>query len=135
MPYGAAGGQTRQPIAVGVSLFGTASLDPDGRPMLYVGAGLMKKNARGTEVGYYYAVNLITNQVEYEFGGRDYFAFRSKWNAFDACPLIINDTLIQPSEGGIIYFVSLRTKYFTRSPGLMEMVPFSGSYLVRRETK
>ena len=105
------GGQTRQPIPVGISLFGTASLDPEGRPMLYVGAGLMKKNARGTEVSYYYAVNLITNQVEYEFGGRDYFAFRSKWNAFDACPLIINDTLIQPSEGGVIYFVTLRTKY------------------------
>ena len=46
------GGQTRQPIPVGVSLFGTATLDPDGRPMLYVGAGLMKKNARGTEVEY-----------------------------------------------------------------------------------
>ena len=105
------GGQSRQPIPVGVSLFGTASLDPEGRPMLYVGAGLMKKNARGTEVSYYYAVNLITNQVEYEFGGRDYFAYRSKWNAFDASPLIINDTLIQPSEGGVIYFVSLRTKY------------------------
>lgn len=105
------GGQSRQPIPVGVSLFGTASLDSRGWPMLYVGAGLMKKNARGTEVSYYYAINLITNQVEYEFGGRDYFAYRSKWNAFDSCPLIINDTLIQPSEGGVIYFVNLRTKY------------------------
>ena len=105
------GGQSRQPIPVGMSLFGTASLDPDGRPMLYVGSGLMKKNARGTEVSYYYAVNLITNKVEYEFGGRDYFAYRSKWNAFDSTPLIINDTLIQPSEGGIIYFVTLNTKY------------------------
>ena len=105
------GGQTRNPINVGISLFGTPSLDPDGRPMLYVGSGLMKKNARGTEVSYYYAINLITNQVEYEFGGRDYFAYRSKWNAFDSSPLIINDTLIQPSEGGIIYFVALRTKY------------------------
>jgi len=105
------GGQTRNPISVGVSLFGTPSLDPEGRPMLYVGAGLMKKNARGTEVSYYYAVNLITNEVAYEFGGRDYFAYRSKWNAFDSSPLIINDTLIQPSEGGIIYFVTLRTKY------------------------
>ena len=105
------GGQTRQPIPVGISLFGTASLDPEGRPMLYVGAGLMKKNARGTEVSYYYAINLISNKVEYEFGGRDYFAYRNKWNAFDSSPLIINDTLIQPSEGGVIYFVTLRTKY------------------------
>ena len=105
------GGQSRQPIPVGVSMFGTPSLDPDGRPMLYVGAGLMKKNARGTEVSYYYAINLISNKVEYEFGGRDYFAYRNKWNAFDSSPLIINDTLIQPSEGGIIYFVTLRTKY------------------------
>ena len=105
------GGQTRQPIPVGISLFGTASLDPEGRPMLYVGAGLMKKNARGTEVSYYYAINLISNKVEYEFGGRDYFAYRNKWNAFDSSPLIINDTLIQPIEGGVIYFVTLRTKY------------------------
>ena len=105
------GGQSRNPINVGVSLFGTPTLDSEGRPMLYVGSGLMKKNARGTEVSYYYAVNLITNKVEYEFGGRDYFAFRNKWNAFDSSPLIINDTLIQPSEGGIIYFVTLRTKY------------------------
>lgn len=105
------GGQSRQPIPVGVSLFGTASLDPDGRPMLYVGAGLMKKNARGTQVSYYYAINLITNTVEYEFGGRDYFAYRNNWNAFDSSPLIINDTLIQPSEGGVIYFVTLNTKY------------------------
>ncbi len=105
------GNQSRQPISVGVSMFGTASLDPEGRPMLYVGAGLMKKNARGTEVSYYYAINLISNKVEYEFGGRDYFAYRNKWNAFDSSPLIINDTLIQPSEGGVIYFVNLRTKY------------------------
>ncbi len=105
------GGQTRNPINVGISLFGTPSLDPDGRPMLYVGSGLMKKNARGTEVSYYYAINLITNQVEYEFGGRDYFAYRSKWNAFDSSPLIINDTLIMPSEAGVIYFVTLNTKY------------------------
>ncbi len=105
------GGQTRNPIPVGISMFGTASLDPDGRPMLYVGAGLMKKNARGTQVSYYYAIDLIKNEVAYEFGGRDYFAYRKEWNAFDASPLIINDTLIQPSEGGIIYFVTLRTKY------------------------
>ena len=105
------GGQSRQPIPVGVSLFGTASLDPEGRPMLYVGAGLMKKNARGTQVSNFYAVNLISNKVEWEFGGRDYFAYRNKWNAFDSSPLIINDTLSQPSEGGIIYFISLRTKY------------------------
>ena len=105
------GAQTRQPINVGASMFGTPSLDPEGRPMLYVGTGLMKKNARGTDVSYYYAINLITNRVEYEFGGRDYFAYRSNWNAFDSSPLIVNDTLIQPSEGGIIYFVELRTSY------------------------
>ena len=106
------GGQSRQPINVGVSMFGTPSLDPEGRPMLYVGAGLMKKNARGTQVSNYYAINLITNQKEKnEFGGRDYFAYRSKWNAFDSSPLIINDTLIMPSEAGVIYFVTLNTKY------------------------
>lgn len=107
----ASGGATRDPIDLGVSLLGTATLDPEGRPMLYVGQGVMSKNAKGTSVAYMYAVNLITNQKVYEFGGRDYFAHRESWNAFDSSPLILNDTLIAPAENGVIYFIPLNTSY------------------------
>ena len=105
------GAQTRNPIAVGASLLGTATLDPSGAPMLYVGQGIMTKNDKGNSVSYLYAVNLITNSVVYEFGGRDYFARRSSWNAFDSSPLIIGDTLIAPAENGVIYFIKLNTSY------------------------
>ena len=102
---------SRDPINVGASILGTASLDPLGRPMLYVGQGVMTKNNKNRDVAYVYAVDLIRNEVVYEFGGRDYFARRESWNAFDSSPLIINDTLIMPSESGIIYFFPLNTKY------------------------
>lgn len=105
------GNQTRDPIAVGVSMLGTATLDPEGRPMLYVGQGVMSKNKKGTSVAYMYAVDLIQNKVVYEFGGRDYFSRRADWNAFDSSPLILNDTLIAPAENGVIYFIPLNTAY------------------------
>lgn len=105
------GGATRDPIDIGVSMLGTATLDPEGRPMLYVGQGVMSKNAKGTSVAYMYAVNLITNEKVYEFGGRDYFARRDGWNAFDSSPLILNDTLVAPAENGVIYFIPLNTSY------------------------
>lgn len=106
---------SRDPINVGASLLGTATLDPLGRPMLYVGQGVMTKNSKKKDVAFVYAVDLIKNEVVYEFGGKDYFARRSSWNAFDSSPLIINDTLICPSESGIIYFFPLNTKYDSAS--------------------
>lgn len=102
---------SRDPIDVGVPILGTASLDPLGRPMLYVGQGVTTKNNKKKDVAYVYAVDLIKNEVVYEFGGFDYFARRKSWNAFDSSPLIINDTLICPSESGIIYFFPLHTQY------------------------
>ena len=105
------GTATREAIEVGASILGTAALDPLGRPMLYVGQGVMTKNSKNKDVAYVYAVDLIKNEVVYEFGGRDYFARRESWNAFDSSPLIINDTLICPAESGIIYFFPLNTSY------------------------
>lgn len=102
---------SRDPISVGASMLGTGALDPQGRPMLYVGQGVMTKNEKNRDVAFVYAVDLIKNEVVYEFGGRDYFARRESWNAFDSSPLIINDTLICPAESGIIYFFPLNTKY------------------------
>lgn len=105
------GTATRDPINVGACMLGTASLDPQGRPMLYVGQGAMTKNKKKKDVAYMFAVDLIHNKVVEEFGGVDYFARRESWNAFDSSPLIINDTLICPAESGVIYFFPLNTKY------------------------
>lgn len=113
---------SRDPINVGASILGTAALDPLGRPMLYVGQGVMTKNNKNKDVSFVYAVDLIKNEVVYEFGGRDYFARRESWNAFDSSPLIINDTLICPSESGIIYFFPLNTKYDS-SAGTISIKP------------
>lgn len=105
------GNPSRDPINVGVSLLGTGSLDPLGRPMLYVGQGVMSKNQKGTKVAYLYCVDLIQNKVVMSIGGRDYFARREGWNAFDSSPLIINDTLIAPAENGVLYFIPLNTQF------------------------
>lgn len=104
------GSQTRTPINVGVSLMGTATLDPTGLPMLYVGQGVQAENSRGNLVSYVYAVNLITNQVCYTFGGKDYFSLRDDWCAYDSSPLIINDTIFMPCETGVLYTIKLNTK-------------------------
>lgn len=105
------GSSTRSPINIGASLLGTATLDPNGYPLLYVGQGVMSKNSKGTDVAYVYAVDLIKNEVVSTFGGRDYFARRSDWNAFDSSPLIVNDTLIMPAESGVLYTIRLNTKF------------------------
>ena len=105
------GNETREPINIGVTMLGTPSLDPNGYPMLYVGQGNPSTNSKGNTVAYMYAVNLITNQVVYEFGGKDYFALRGSWNAYDSSPLVIGDTLIYPCETGVLYTCKLNTSY------------------------
>ncbi len=105
------GNKTREPVNIGFTMLGTPTLDPNGYPMLYVGQGNPAKNSKGNTVAYMYAVNLITNQVVYEFGGKDYFALRGSWNAYDSSPLIIDDTLIYPCETGVLYTCRLNTSY------------------------
>lgn len=105
------GTKTREPITVGTTMLGTPTLDPNGFPMLYVGQGDPAVNTKGNKVAYLYAVNLITNQVVYEFGGKDYFALRSGWNAYDSSPLIVSDTLVYASETGVLYTCKLNTGY------------------------
>ncbi|MCL2672293.1 MAG: hypothetical protein FWF10_09715 [Clostridiales bacterium] len=105
------GQQTRAPITVGVPLLGTGSIDPRGWPMLYVGGGMQMKNDRGNEAAYIYAVDLIQNKVVDTFVGKDYFANRDDWCAFDASPLIIDDTILFAGESGIYYTTKLNTVF------------------------
>ena len=106
--YEAESGQkTREPINIGISVFGTPSLDPRGIPMLYVGQGTVYETNKSA----FYGVNLVTNRFEPIVSGKDHTARRDDWSAFDSSPLIVEDTLIWPSENGLIYLVKLNTQY------------------------
>lgn len=103
------GNRTRDSIAVNAPMFGTPTLDPRGIPMLYIGQGtLSEPNSNRSAC---YGVNLCSNTVRTIVSGKDYTARRSDWCAFDSSPLIIDDTLIWPSENGVLYMIELHTSY------------------------
>lgn len=103
------GNRTRDSIAVNAPMFGTPTLDPRGIPMLYIGQGtLSEPNSNRSAC---YGVNLCSNTVRAIVSGKDYTARRSDWCAFDSSPLIIDDTLIWPSENGVLYMIELHTSY------------------------
>lgn len=102
------GSYTRDPLKMGMNFKGTASLDPRGYPLLFIGSGdnYNSKTAR------MYAISLIDCQVLFEQSGKDGFNFRS-WYAFDASPMIsaATDSVIWPGENGVFYTFKLNTKY------------------------
>ena len=102
------GKETRKPIKIGMNFKGAGALDPRGYPLLYVGAGLYTHN----KTPRMYVVSLITGEILYEYGNKETFNERN-WIAFDSSPLVDaeTDTLIWPSESGILYTVKLNTEY------------------------
>lgn len=112
------GQKTREPINVGASMFGTPTLDPRGIPMLYIGQG----TAYETNKSSCYGVNLVTNTAQTIVTGKDHTARRSDWSAFDSSPLIVDDTLIWPSENGLLYLVQLNTRYDAQA-GTLSITP------------
>ena len=112
------GTRTRDPMWVGMSFKGTASLDPRGYPILYAGSGLVYgKNPR------MYAISLINTTVMWEQDGGDSFSKRS-WYAFDSSPMIHaeTDTLIWPGESGMLYTIKLNTEY-NKASGTVSVAP------------
>lgn len=103
------GNRTRESIAINAPLFGTPTLDPRGIPMLYIGQGTLSEP--NTNRSSAYAVNLCSNTFQTVVSGKDYTARRNDWSAFDSSPLIIDDTLIWPSENGVLYLIELNTRY------------------------
>ena len=103
------GNRTRDSIAIGAPMFGTPTLDPRGIPMLYIGRGNTTEANSNKSAAY--AVNLCSNKFETIVSGKDYTARRADWSAFDSSPLIIDDTLIWPSENGVLYLIELNTSY------------------------
>ncbi|MGI5849264.1 MAG: PQQ-binding-like beta-propeller repeat protein [Christensenellales bacterium] len=109
------GDKTRDPIKIGAPTKGTASLDPRGYPIIYVGQGL---NPEGSPTAcndmFFRAFSLIDGTELMKFGSAscDPFAYRN-WQAYDSSALIDTktDTLIEPGENGVIYTCKLNTVY------------------------
>jgi outer membrane protein assembly factor BamB len=104
----ATGKPSRPPINIHHPIKGSPSIDPRGLPLLYCGQGISNNNQ---EFGFR-IFSLIDQKRLFFLNGRDPFAFRS-WSAFDGSPLINakNDQLILGGENGILYTISLNTKW------------------------
>ena len=102
------GTYTRDPLWIGMSFKGTASLDPRGYPILYAGSGLTS----GDKYPRMYIISLIDCSILMEKSGGDNFALRG-WYAFDSSPMISadTDTLFWPGESGVLYAIKLNTQY------------------------
>lgn len=113
------GSYTRDPIWIGMSFKGTASLDPRGYPILYAGSGLTS----GDKYPRMFIISLIDGSLLMEKSGGDDFALRG-WYAFDSSPMISGetDTLFWPGESGVLYAIKLNTQY-DKAAGTLTMSP------------
>ena len=102
------GAATRDKLYIGYTFKGAGTIDPRGYPLLYVGAGYASSKGAAR----IFIISLVDGSVLHTFGSRDAFAQRS-WSAADASPLVdaATDTLIYPSENGIIYFIKLNSVF------------------------
>jgi hypothetical protein len=122
------GSYTRDPIDMGVSVKGTASLDPRGYPLLYIGQGVgaPANSDTGNEWDntYMYIYSLIDGQVLWKYGAetQDVFSYRSSGQHYDSSPLVAADadTLIWPGGNGVIYTVVLNSD-FDRAAGTVSV--------------
>lgn len=104
------GKKTRDPIATGIVMKGTACIDPRGYPLLFVGQGIPVENDKKNLTASVRVYSLITNQEIDSFGGFDYFSMRS-WQAYDGSPILSDDTLVYGGENGILYTVKLNASF------------------------
>ncbi|OQB24930.1 MAG: PQQ enzyme repeat protein [Firmicutes bacterium ADurb.Bin182] len=127
------GKKTRNPIHLGVTTKGTASLDPRGYPLLYTGQGLESTEADGSKGAWFRVIDLIENKVIWKFGGKDPFSFRG-WQAYDSSALVdaATDTLIAPGENGVLYTAKLNARFDPEAgtvsvdPGPLEKYRYKG---------
>lgn len=118
------GEETRPMIYVGMTFKGTATIYPDGTPLLFCGSGDAQTGPFGENVSQrFYIYSLINGKLLYEGGYDDDFAPRI-WHAYDSSPIIDTwtDTLIQPGENGVIYTMRLNTHY-DRESGALSVDP------------
>ena len=118
------GEETRPVIYVGMTFKGTASLYPDGTPLLVCGSGDAQTGMYGENVSQrFYIYSLIDGSLLYQ-GGYDSEIAPRVWHAYDSSPVIdpVTDTLIQPGENGVIYTMKLGTRY-DRAAGTLSIDP------------
>lgn len=115
------GKETRDPINVGVVMKGTATLDPRGYPLLYVGQGTQSDGADGKSGAWFRVISLIENKQIWSFGGRDPFSNRY-WQSYDGSALICADTLIVGGENGVLYSLKLNAS-FDKTAGTVGVDP------------
>lgn len=103
--------KSRPAINIGVSFKGTASLYPNGIPMIFLGQGVQKTGSGANQQ--YFIYSLIDGTKLSSFGALDPVSHRTWWNAFDSSALISadTDTLIEPGESGVLYTMKLNTQY------------------------
>jgi outer membrane protein assembly factor BamB len=115
------GKQTRPPIRTGGGpIKGTASLYPDGTPMLFVGPA---DDPPGMEAVRARVYSLIDQKQIYTFGHKDPDSYRS-YQSYDSSPLfdVQRDTIIAPGENGLLYTIRLNTD-FNREKGTLFVNP------------
>jgi outer membrane protein assembly factor BamB len=111
------GKQTKAPIDAGCGFKGTGSVDPRGYPLLYAGQGLddMDDDKDTADCPFRYRIfDLIQNKEVSGWSGDDDPARpRKDWGAFDSSALVnaATDTLIEPSENGLVYKAKLNAKF------------------------
>lgn len=118
------GSATRKPIDMGMCFKGAGSLDPRGYPLLYVGSGDVNADGKRPRM---FIISLIDGKVLYEYGYDEALSLRTdndRWCAFDSTPLIhaATDTLIWPGESGVLYTMTLNTKYDAQA-GTISIAP------------
>ena len=115
------GKPTRPPIHTGGGpIKGTASLYPDGTPMLFVGPA---DDPPGMETVRARIYSLIDQKQIYTFGQKDPDSPRV-YQSYDSSPLfdIATDTIIEPGENGLLYTIKLNTS-FDRQAGVLRVDP------------
>lgn len=115
------GRPTRPPVKTGGGpIKGTASLYPDGTPMLFIGPaddppGMEEVRAR--------VYSLIDQKQIFTFGQQDPDSYRV-YQSYDSSPLFDadTDTIIEPGENGLLYTIRLNTR-FDREAGTLSVDP------------
>lgn len=114
-------GTKTRTINAGVVMKGTACLDPNGYPLLYVGQSIAERSENNLTIAYLRVYSLITNEEIYRFGKHDYFSYR-EWQAYDGSPIIADDTIFYAGENGVLYSSKLNTK-FDATAGTVSIEP------------
>lgn len=121
------GQYTRNPINIGFPIKGSATVDPRGLPLLYIGQGIEKNGDVTGKIGFR-IFSLIDQKLLHFINGLDKDAYRY-WGAFDSTPLIDakNDTMYECGENGILYSVKLNTS-FNANEGTIAINPETVKY-------